>query len=140
MTIFADTCYFIALINKNDGLHTIASECTKKYRSRRIVTTDAVLAETLNMMSERGQFFRELTAKYVRSLYNTAAVTVLPATRERFHEAFEFYAKHPDKGYSHTDCMSFCVMRSQNITEAFSHDKHFTQAGFVALLRTPEDD
>jgi hypothetical protein len=33
------------------------------------------------------------------------------------------------------DCVSFVIMRSLGIREAFTADRHFEQAGFVALLR-----
>jgi predicted nucleic acid-binding protein len=39
-----------------------------------------------------------------------------------------------DKGWSLTDCISFTVMESQGIAEAFTCDRHFEQAGFRALL------
>jgi predicted nucleic acid-binding protein len=33
-----------------------------------------------------------------------------------------------------TDCISFVVMRDQNLTDALTADRHFTQAGFVPLM------
>jgi uncharacterized protein len=34
-----------------------------------------------------------------------------------------------------TDCISFVAMGDEGITEALTGDKHFEQAGFVALLK-----
>ena len=31
--------------------------------------------------------------------------------------------------------LSFCIMQQQNLLEALAYDKHFEQAGFIALLR-----
>jgi predicted nucleic acid-binding protein len=45
------------------------------------------------------------------------------------------FAKRPDKAWSLTDCISFVVMRDQDIAEALTGDRHFEQAGFVALLK-----
>jgi hypothetical protein len=39
-----------------------------------------------------------------------------------------------DKAWSLTDCISFVVMREHEITDALTGDRHFTQAGFNALL------
>jgi predicted nucleic acid-binding protein len=41
-----------------------------------------------------------------------------------------------DKEWSLTDCISFLLMRERGIHEALTHDHHFEQAGFVALLRS----
>ena len=42
--------------------------------------------------------------------------------------------QYKDKKWSLTDCVSFLVMKEENIEEALSADKHFTQAGFKILL------
>jgi predicted nucleic acid-binding protein len=34
-----------------------------------------------------------------------------------------------------TDCISFVVMKEEGIAEALTGDRHFEQAGFVALLK-----
>jgi len=39
-----------------------------------------------------------------------------------------------DKDWSLTDCASFVVMGERGLTHALSADRHFAQAGFVALL------
>ena len=42
---------------------------------------------------------------------------------------------NPDKEWPLTDCVSFVVMKERGITEALTGDRHFEQAGFVALLK-----
>ena len=37
--------------------------------------------------------------------------------------------------WSAVDCLSLKVMRDQNLTEALTHDRHFEQMRFKALLR-----
>jgi len=44
------------------------------------------------------------------------------------------YQQRPDKEWGLTDCISFVVMQEQGISEAFTSDHHFTQAGFTILL------
>ena len=38
--------------------------------------------------------------------------------------------------WSLTDCTSFVIMEQMEISEALTPDRHFEQAGFVALYRT----
>lgn len=40
-----------------------------------------------------------------------------------------------DKGWSLTDCASCLIMNADSINEALTHDRHFEQMGFRALLR-----
>ena len=45
------------------------------------------------------------------------------------------FAEHIDHGYSFTDCASFVVMSELGIRDALTTDRHFTEAGFRALLK-----
>lgn len=40
-----------------------------------------------------------------------------------------------DKSRSLTDRASFVIMEEERLTAALTHDRHFVQAGFQALLR-----
>lgn len=62
-------------------------------------------------------------------------VIVATQTSESFAKAFDLYCERTDKGWSLTDCSSFLIMRQYGIDAALTHDKHFEQAGFNALLR-----
>ena len=139
MTVFADTGYWIAIISPDDDLHARAKVCTKEYGNRRIVTTEAVLAELLNEFSKRGPVWRRKSVLLVRSLQSNNNVVIVRATQELFWDALELYGARQDKAYSHTDCMSFRVMRMHNLSDALAHDKHFVQEGFTALLRSPDE-
>jgi len=50
-------------------------------------------------------------------------------------EAWRLYSDRADKEWSLTDCMSFVVMNRNGISEAFTNDRHFEQAGFNILLK-----
>ena len=45
------------------------------------------------------------------------------------------YESRPDNDRSLTNCISYVVMEREKITEALTADRHFEQAGFVALLK-----
>ena len=127
---FADTFYFIALLNPDDEAHERAVAVARV--SRQVVTTTWVLAELADGLAETPS--RPFFAEFLKRLRSNPTVTILPAANEQFNRAVELYDQRPDKGWSLTDCISFLVMRDQNLTEALTGDHHFTQAGFVALL------
>ena len=68
-------------------------------------------------------------------LRNDSKTIIIPQTSEQFQQAFDFYKKRLDKGYSLTDCASMQIMRQLEIYEILTFDKHFQQEGFSALLR-----
>ena len=49
--VFADTGYWIALLNERDGLHIKARELSERFSTATIVTTEMVLTELLNHAS-----------------------------------------------------------------------------------------
>src|SRR3978361_2148743 len=56
--VFADTSYWIALLNPQDPLHSKATQLSTFLRRTRILTTEMVLVEFLNDFSGRGQNLR----------------------------------------------------------------------------------
>jgi uncharacterized protein len=56
--VFADTGYWVALLNPQDELHQKARELSNQIDSLYIVTSEMVLAEVLNDFSKRGEFLR----------------------------------------------------------------------------------
>ncbi len=134
-TVFADAGYFIAKLNPRDSLHNRAVEFEEGLDSVQIVTTQMVLTEVLNYMSDRGEFSRILASRMLVSLWDRPNVEIVPQTETQFIEASERYAARSDQHWSLTDCASFLVMEDRNISEALAYDRDFEQAGFVALLR-----
>ena len=58
-------------------------------------------------------------------------------TPELLARALILYKKRSDKTWGLVDCVSFIVMQDAGVTEAFTNDEHFTQAGFKCLLPKP---
>ncbi|MDB9417221.1 hypothetical protein [Microcystis aeruginosa] len=56
--IFADTFYWIALINPRDNWHTIALDYAQKYADDYLITTDGIIDETLNYFATKGAIMR----------------------------------------------------------------------------------
>jgi uncharacterized protein len=129
---FADTFYFLALLNPRDAAHPRAVAAARTIQGQ-LVTTAWVLTELADAMSapeNRGEFISTL-----KDLRQNPAVIVVPPDSPLFEKGIELFANRPDKGWSLTDCISFVVMTKEGITEALTGDKHYEQAGFVALLK-----
>ena len=133
--IFADTGYWVALLNPHDDLHSKAMSLSKSLQPIHIVTSEMVLAEVLNDFSDRGNYFRQAAINLMKSLYESPNITVIAQTSQQFQTALNLYEQRPDKAWSQTDCVSFKIMEEYKILEALAYDKHFAQAGFIPLMR-----
>ena len=135
--IFADTSVLYALVNRNDASHVAAVAAVTRLleAGRRIVTTDYVVAESVNLATVRGG---SLVSRRVLDLVEQSAGLRLEwIGPDRFDSAKRHHRKHADHGYSFTDCTSFVVMRELKLEDALTTDRHFREAGFNPLLPSP---
>lgn len=131
--MFADTGYWVAILNPKDQLHERARQVSKGLGHVRILTSEMVLDELLTTLSKPP--IRKIAIHGVEGILANPNVEVVPQTSIQFREAFEMYKSRADKEWSLTDCASFVLMKSRGIKEALAHDNHFVQANFTALLR-----
>ena len=68
-------------------------------------------------------------------MLNDPELEVVPQSRDSFLSGLSLYRKRPDKEFSLVDCTSMEAMREREIFEVLTHDHHFIQEGFTALLR-----
>ncbi|MEK7466084.1 MAG: PIN domain-containing protein [Planctomycetota bacterium] len=129
--VFADTHFFIALVNPSDPAHAIARK-QREQKGRTLVTTTWVIAEFGNAMSRGGS--RALFLAMLDALSAAKNTVVLNPTRSVIDSAVDLFRERPDKDWSLTDCVSFVVMQRRGIRDALTGDRHFDQAGFHALL------
>ena len=129
--VFADTFYYLALLDETDQFHDEAVTLTLDGRWS-VVTTSWVLVELANALAVPPN--RRLFCQFETALRDRTDVTVVPPRRDVFNAGLDLYRSRPDKEWSLTDCMSFVVMQRQGITDALTGDHHFRQAGFNALF------
>src|ERR1700736_4229342 len=130
--IFADTSYWMALVNPRDQIHEKAMSVSQQLASDRLLTTEMVLVEVLNSFSD--SLYREAVGKMVARMRQDPNLTIIPQTAEQFESALQRFRRTPDKSWSLTDCASFQVMEAEQIQAALTHDQHFAQAGVEPLL------
>ena len=129
--VFADSHYFIALLNRRDQYHASALECSRRYRAN-VVTTCWVLVEVADAL--RDPSVRQATERFIGTLRSGNDMEIVSDLQPWFDAGLKLYGERPDKSWSLTDCISFSVMQARGIREALSGDHHFEQAGFVPLL------
>ena len=134
-TVFADTLFWIAILNPKDSCAEAARKAEDSLGEGRIVTTDEVLTEFLAGLSNRGKSLRLQAAKMVRAILENPNVNVVPQSHDSFLNGVDLYEQRCDKSYSLTDCISMTTMRSESLTEVLTNDHHFEQESFTILMR-----
>ena len=132
--VFADTLYWVAVLNPKDQWHRRTIETRKLLGDIHIATTETVLIETLNYFSEYGSQTRKSAVDAVRTIMADEEVEYISHSPETFLDALDFYESRLDKGYSLTDCVSMLTMKNLDLQTILTHDNHFEQEGFTILL------
>jgi uncharacterized protein len=132
---FLDTSYAIGLASESDRHHARALAWADRLEAdrTRLITTRAVLLEIGNALGKLR--YRAAAVQLLSALESDPGVTIVPVTDDLYTAAFDLFQRRQDKEWGLTDCASFVVMAERGLTEALTTDKHFEQAGFVALLR-----
>lgn len=131
MKTLIDTAFVVGLTNKNDEEHEKAIELAALYNGKPLLITDAVLLEIGNALSRR---FKPQAIEAIEGFLAAPEVEIVRVDETLFDKGFELYKSHADKTWGLVDCISFVVMRENNITDALTSDRHFVQAGFRALM------
>ena len=134
MAVFADTWFYLALIDERDAHHERVAGYAEAHELE-IVTTRWILAEVANAFCKLST--RPQVVALLELLDRDSATRVLAHSDELFERGQLLYEQRPDKEWSLTDCISFVVMEREEIREALTNDHHFTQAGFVATFADP---
>lgn len=130
--VFADTVYFLALLNPADQFHDRARAFSLQPPGA-LLSTEFVLTEVGDGLSHPDN--RPRFARLLELLRAQADVEIVPASSPLFGQGCALHAQRLDKEWSVTDCISFVVMKEYGIAAALTADHHFEQAGFEALMR-----
>jgi hypothetical protein len=132
--VFLDTNGWFALLNEDDSLHDVATQSWRDVgRLRRpVVLTDWIIGETGNGLARTSA--RQRFVESAIQMIEDSRVRVIPVTATLVERALLLYSDRPDKAWGLVDCASFIVMQDEDITDAFTTDRHFEQAGFNCLL------
>jgi len=132
MRVFLDTVGLLAVWDKSDQWHAAAEDCLGKLLASRadLVTTTYVLLECGNAAARRPY---RLAVSQLRERMEESGRLIAP-TREDWENAWRVYASGGKDQAGMVDLVSFAVMRRLGISQAFTNDRHFQQAGFEILF------
>lgn len=134
-TVFIDTAGWIALIHRGDVLHQQATRIYKSLGKIQRVTTDAVIIETCNAFSKAPT--KPLAVAFldkIKLAHQLGILEIAQLSEGLLKDGLQLFKSREDKDWSLTDCVSFVVMRKNDIKKALTSDHHFIQAGFEKLL------
>src|SRR5947208_13674438 len=105
-TVFLDTSYVIALLNKSDPHHKKAAKLQASLaRSRRPrLTTTGILLELGDGFARKGRW--DLIAPFLAAAINDPRLEIVSADVALVHQAWQFRDTRRDKDWGLTDCVS----------------------------------
>ena len=128
--VFADTFFFLALLNDDDPGHGLALSASTEREA--IVTSEFILLELGNACARAEDHLDFLAL--VEGMRASSRMTIVPLDAGLLERGLRLMGNRLDKNWSLTDCISFIVMEERGLTEALTADRHFEQAGFKALF------
>ncbi len=131
MRVFLDTSALVAVADRNEERHALASERWLSWLEGgwTLVTHNYVAVELMAVLHRRlgkGEAVLQ-TADLL------APVEVRWITPTLHGEAVAAYRESEQQGVSIVDHVSFAVMRSEQLTTAFAFDEDFRRAGFETV-------
>ena len=134
---FADTWYFIALLNRRDRAHRAAGRLERALVQDHLITHDGILTELLAYFGDSGERARGQVAAYVRDLFRESGMSIFEWNRVLFLAGLSLYERRRDKEYSLVDCMSMHLMQAHGIAHVLTNDHHFSEEGFTVVSDAP---
>lgn len=132
-SIFVDTSGWAAPVMKATpeylALRAFSTELIQS--GRPLLTTNYVITEVVALLTNRSPLSRPQILAFTNQIKSTAQVIHIDPALDA--AAWAMLEQYDDKDWSLVDAASFVVMRQLGITEAFTSDQHFTQAGYVRL-------
>ncbi len=131
MRTFVDTSAFYAILDRDDANHQKAKGVWSELLQDEniLVTSNYVLVETFALLQSRlGLSAIRAFQEDVLPLINVEFVS--PGTHRSGIAALMLASK---RNLSFVDCVSFEIMRTLGIRNAFAFDTHFEQQGFLEV-------
>jgi hypothetical protein len=131
--VFIDTSCLYGILDKNESSHAATARVVGRLArmGTRLVTSDYIVTETINLANARGGHF--LAERALDLIEQSSGIRLEWIGIARFEQSKAFFRKHYDHGYSFTDCTTFVLMTELGIRQALTLDRHFMEAGFQVI-------
>ena len=132
--IFVDTSAWYAIEVEDDVNHEAACKFLSTIASGIhgvAVTSDYVLDETLTLLRLRKNL--RVALGFIEKVQKSKSIRIFWIDEALFEKALDIFGKSERKAWSLTDCASFALMRELSVSEAFTFDSHFREAGLQPL-------
>ncbi len=93
-----------------------------------VYSSEHVFDETITLLARRESYAYAAAAG--EELLSSRVVRWLDAAPADWQLALRLMRKYADQAVSFTDCLSFALMKRENIRHVFGFDRHFEAAGF----------
>lgn len=104
-----------------------------KQFGRNFITTNAVLLEFGNAFSQVN--LRPTAVKMIEAVRSSSKWECVSTDEALVERGFQKFKQIRDKEWGLIDCISMIVSKDKEITDIFTTDHHFKQAGFKILLK-----
>ncbi len=128
--LFADTSGFLAGYSASDARHGAATAALSQRTV--LITSRLIVIETVSLLTKRLSPFHART--WYASLAQATAVQIREFDPALYSRSEKLWMRHRDKDWDLIDCYSFCLMRKEKLTRAWTFDHHYRQAGFTTLV------
>ena len=128
--LFVDTGALVARVLPRDQYHRASRRGWDALEDLevRLFSSQHVFDETVSLLAR--QAGASYAARWARDHLASEEIAWLNPGAEDCQEALRWLEKFSDQKLSFTDCLSFTLMRRENLGTVFGFDRHFELAGF----------
>lgn len=131
--LFLDTSFLCAWLNEDDDFHNSTLGLIESLRGKQVYffLTDYIIDETLTLILVRANKRKaiEVANKITEFCIRDPHMKLVYIQKSLFIEAIKIFCEFKDKNWSFTDCTSYIVMKTLQISEGASFDRHFKEFG-----------
>ncbi len=122
--VYADTGYWVALVDESDALHPRAVAIDEAYRDWPFVSSDFVLSETVTLLRRRSE--TQKATDFGRRLIDGRIGTLLRTELQDWAVGLSLIDQFPQQRLSFADATSIALVRRLDIPKIAAFDKHFS--------------
>jgi len=102
---------------------------------KRIVTSNYILTELVALFTSPLRIPRIKQIQVIETIRTSGWIEIVHINQALHEESWSLLKERQDKTWSLVDCSSIVLMKHRGITDAFTTDNHFEQAGLVRKLK-----